>query len=232
MHTITHCPYCRKAYKVQAEFLGRGTTCKACNAKFVMYSPSPMAEKEPTDYMEGFNAVRDVLAARLGPASDRVHTALPPIYLGGNAEVLEFPEFPGGIAYVTCGLTFNGQKTVDGRPRELMLCTREPWEMAPQVLSGLGRYTLETALCAGHTIDFGPAQPQGYTIRGVLATRPEMPADPIRLFGKDCGVLLLVGITEREMVAIRDRRQEQEVLGRLRTRGVFPFTVVDRPAVI
>lgn len=232
MHTITHCPYCRKAYKVQAAFLGRSTTCKACNAKFVMYEPSPLAEREPADYMEGFNAVREALAARLGPPADHVYGSPIPIYLGGDAEVLEFPEFPGGIAYVTCGLTFNGQKTVDGRPRELMLCTRESWEMAPTVLSGLGRYTLDQALCAGHTIDFGPDQPHGYTIRGVLATRPDVPADPIRLFGKDCGVLLLIGITKREMVAIRDQHKEQEVLGRLRTRGVFPFTVVDRPAVI
>jgi hypothetical protein len=232
MHATTQCPHCRRLYKVQTEFIGRGTTCKACNVRFVMYVPSPLAEKEPGDYLEGFNAVRDALAARLGPPESFIHAALPPIYLGGNAEVLVFRQFPGGVAYVTCGLTFSGQKTVDGRPRELLLCTREPWEAAPAVLSELGRYTLETALCAGHTIDFGPRQPPGCTIRGVLATRPDRPADPIRLFGKDCGVLLLVGITEREMVAIRDQRKEQEVLARLRTRGVFPFTVLDRPAVI
>jgi hypothetical protein len=58
------------------------------------------------------------------------------------------------------------------------------------------------------------------------------PADAIRLFGRACSVLLLVGLTARALTAILEKEKHDEVRARLRLREIFPFTVVDRASVI
>lgn len=235
MHSETQCPYCLARFRVQTQYLHRSAKCKQCGRPFVMYSPSPLAEAErPLEYIPGVEAVQAALEARLGPTDGTVYTGMPPLYLGGSADVLTFPQYPlGGFAYVTCGLIpSGGQKTDERGPYELMMCSREANKRLASTVSSLGRYTLQELLGPGHTVDFGPVQPRGCTIRGVLCVAPDVPADPFRLFRQPCSVLLLVGVTQRELDAARDEARKPEVIDRLRAAGAIPYTWLDRKSVL
>jgi len=235
MSTETQCPYCGMRFRVQDEYLRRAARCKQCGERFVLWPRSPASEAEfPEDYVGGFEAIHAALEARLGPTDGKVYSGMPPLRLGGPADVLTFPAYPpGGIAYVTCGLIcVDGQRTgVLGR-YELMACSRVPEPRLAPVLANLGRHTHEALFEPGHTIDFGPHQPPGCTLRGGLFLRPDVPADPFRLFKQRCGLLLLVGITEREMDAARDEERQPEVIRRLREAGVIPYTLFERESVV
>ena len=40
METIINCPFCRTAYQIAAEWLGRKGECVVCNRQFIMWEPT------------------------------------------------------------------------------------------------------------------------------------------------------------------------------------------------
>jgi hypothetical protein len=177
-------------------------------------------------------ARKNAIEAALGPSSDRVYHATVPFDLGGRADVLEFPGYRGGVAYVTADLVGeSGQQENSLGQYELMLCMREPMDWAPSILSRLAPYTLEVPLEPFETMDIGGAVLQPSSIVAFLFNEPDIERNSFSALGHGFGLLLCIGITAAELAECRAGRTE-DVLRALKDGGVFPFTDLRRGDVV
>ena len=73
-----------------------------------------------------WDARKAALEQLLGPSSDKVLHSLIPFEMGGFADVLVFPKFPDGVAYVTAELTCkeSAQQPNQLGQYELMFCAK------------------------------------------------------------------------------------------------------------
>ncbi len=187
---------------------------------------------EESDWERIWNARLRAVEAILGPAGDVVFHAAIPMFMGGAADVVPFPDYVPGCTYVTADLTGEGA----GQPvnrfgnYELMMCTRTDLPAAPNLLSKLGQYTLKTVLQPGASMDIGTFFGDS-TLRALLFTHPgDSPAQFV-LEEQPCSLLLCLGITLEEL-AFKKNHGPASLLERLRTAGVFPYTVPDRASVV
>ena len=152
------------------------------------------------------------LTDRLGPAEDRIHTAIPPARLGGGADVIEFRHSPkGGVLYVTAGAA-----------PELAIRTREPATWAAPFVSRLA--TAGRAFVAGGTTPLGDGD-----FDGVLFCYAD-DLHPVTANGRYTRFLLAVTITTSELAACRSHGAAA-VVALLARAGVFPCSVPGRVAV-
>ena len=188
-------------------------------------------EDDPSEWQRVWDARQEVLERIFGPAEEDILTSLMPIYLGGQCDVLTFRKHVKGYTYVTAGLTVTSdQKRSKLGQYEMVMCTRRRDERAPQLLSRLSHYTLETPINPNDTVDMGEDQPRGVTLRALLALEYDPPRGRFKLMRRKCGLLLLVGITAAELVAFRSRRRK-ELLAKLRA-AVLPYTDPKRKSVL
>src|SRR4051812_29651413 len=88
-----------------------------------------------------WNARLTGLTQALGKSSDHIYHSPTPLYLGGDADVLVFPHFVDGFAYVTADLTGqSGQLPGSIGNYELMMCTRSEADWVADLISRLSRY--------------------------------------------------------------------------------------------
>jgi len=179
-------------------------------------------------YLEAWQLRLDALRSLLGPEDPRVFTAVPPLYLGGGADVMTFRNHLPGVVYITGGLTgvdgTEQRHNQQGHTYELMICTPQEARWAARLISQLARYTFDAALNPGETMDC-PVLP-GSSIKALLFASPKLPG-PLRFGGAEHDVLLCVGITPDELRRCRTTGSEA-VLADLESRSIFPFTDVDR----
>jgi len=171
------------------------------------------------------------LTAILGRPADTVLHAVVPFQFGGSADVLKFPEHIAGITYVTAEMTGEeaGQHPTSLGNYELMICARQELQKAGDLISQLARYTCDTGLEAGETMDLGAFFGDS-TIRALLFAHPREEPVYFEFFGQRYGLLLCVGITAEELAFGRSRGTG-ELLALLRQHQVFPYTTPDRPSV-
>jgi hypothetical protein len=94
----------------------------------------------------------------------------------------------------------------------------------------LGSYTLETVLNPGETMDIGPAVPADSTISAFLFTEPDITRNSFEVGDEAATLLLCIGITPAEL-AICQSEGAENILVRLRSARVFPFTDLNRESV-
>jgi Suppressor of fused protein (SUFU) len=183
------------------------------------------------DWEAVWNARVAALAEVFGKPSDNVLHAAVPLQLGGSADVLAFPNYVAGITYVTSEMT---GEDASQRPSslgyyELVICVRQELQRAGDLVSMLARYTCDTVLEPGHTMDLGEFF-RDSTIRALLFALPS--EEPVRLefLGKCYGLLLCIGITAEEL-AFKQANDSKCLLALLKQYGVFPYTTPDRPSV-
>jgi hypothetical protein len=182
-------------------------------------------------YADWFEAHFTALEPLLGKADERIWNAGVPLHLSGDSSVLVFRSYVDGVAYVTCDLIgLSDQQPNSLGQYELMICTRQEEEWAPELISRLARATVEDVLEVGDTMDIGPALPEGSTIAALLFTKPDLPQETFTIRGVKGGILLCVGITEDELRLCR-AGQTERVLAELRRTGVFPFTDLQRRSI-
>lgn len=185
----------------------------------------------PKTYMDWWRARAAALEPLLGPMDDQVLTAMPPIYVGGFADVMAFPKFPGGVAYVTGGLIGLGaQKPGPNGEYELMMCTRDRADWAANLISRLAPYTHEAVLAPGDTMETGRVFDDG-TIAGLLCTEPPIEPTTFAVANVKATLLLCVGLTEPEMRACQAGKT-REVYDALKAAGAHPWTALSRPSVV
>jgi hypothetical protein len=167
----------------------------------------------------------------LGEPAAFVYHAVEPLYLGGNADVLAFPDYVPGMTYVTADLTGEdvGQLPSSLGNYELMICVREKLPRAADMISLLARYTCESILEPGHTMDL-PDFFQDSVIKALLFAHPEAGPVCFEFLGASYGLLLCVGITSEELAFARSNGPD-ELLALLKQRDVFPYTVLQRDSV-
>jgi len=153
-----------------------------------------------------------------------------PFYLGGDADVVVFPKYVSGMTYVTSGLTGPGsdQKPKSTGNYELMICTREEADWAANLISKLARYTTEAVIELNDTMECPIFE--GSEIMPLLFASPEG-ASGFSVLGADATMLLLIGITSKELAFHRENGGES-LLKRLKDTGVYPYTDLDRRSVV
>jgi hypothetical protein len=173
------------------------------------------------------------LRDRFGPTDEHVLHAVLPVWMdGGQSSVHIFKEYVPGIAYITCDLIgWAGQKKNRmWKNYELLICTRLQEQLAPNMISRLAPYTLETAINPGETMDIGSAVPEGSSIVAFFFTTPEVRM-PFAIQGIKSGVILCIGITDAELKA-RWKSGPEKLIETLKKGGVFPFTDWNRKSVV
>ena len=188
-----------------------------------------MDDNEDGEWEETWSARQTAISELLGPVADHVFHAMVPFYLGGTADVMMFPEHNGGLAYVTADLTGGS-----GQPGnafwdeyELVICLRSHEDWGANLISRLASYTLESTVDPGETMDIGPALPEPTTLSAFLFAE----YGTFHLHDKRCGLLLCVGITPDELEACMAGKGDQ-VVARLKTKGIFPFTDLRRASCL
>jgi Suppressor of fused protein (SUFU) len=191
-----------------------------------------VSDPEYAEWAAVWEARQQALQSLLGPTTGRVHHAVVPLELGGSADVLQFPEFVPGATYVTADLSGPSSEQLPSSlgQYELMICTRTPEEWAPNLVSRLARYTLESVLEPSETMDIAPALPQGSTIAALLFTEPPLSPNEFFLAEHRCGLLLCIGITPSEL-ELAFAGKGDLVLERLKEKGIFPYTDLRREPV-
>ncbi len=188
-------------------------------------------QTEQDDWQKVWDARVGALTAILGKPADTVYHATVPMYLGGFADVLPFPNYVTGMTYVTTDLTGEevGQLPTSLGNYELMVCVREELSPAADMISRLARYTCETELEPGESMDlkdfFGDS-----AIEALLFTHPSEQPVQFEFLGQRYGLLLCIGITGAEL-AFKRIHGADRLLALLRERGVFPYTVLQRESV-
>jgi hypothetical protein len=142
------------------------------------------------------NTVRDVsdveraLEKAIGPMQDMVGHAARPLALGGFADVAWFQSDPRlGVVCATIELSLcDSQKPNEGGRYELAIATPQKDSAAANIISRLGRYTLDAVLEDGHTIDIEGAQPKGSPLSALLFlnfVRLDVPDAPVNVLERD-----------------------------------------------
>ncbi len=186
--------------------------------------------QEPEDWETVWNERLAALESILGESSDIVWDARPSFDQGGNADVLVFEKFVAGIAYVTADLTGSRSPQPPSRlgQYELMICTKSEAIWAIKLISRLLTFTLDEVLNPNDTL--GNAMPEGSNLKSMICTT----MDGTHLFsvsGQECGLLLLIGITDEEM-ALKTEKGSKALISRLKSSGVYPFTDPGRQSVV
>jgi len=102
--------------------------------------------------------------------------------------------------------------------------------LAASVISRLGPYTLGTVINPGETMDIGSAVPAGSAITAFLFADTDLTENPFVVGAETASLLLCVGITPAELETCR-REGVDQMIERLRTAAVFPFTDLKRESV-
>ena len=133
---------------------------------------------------------------------------------------------------MTCELTGEdvGQVPSSLGHYELMVCAREELARAVDLVSELGRYTCDTCIEPGDTMDidryFGDA-----TIRALLFAQIDQGQSSFEVSGEKCGLLLCIGITRDELELSRTSGSAT-LIRILKATGVFPYTVPGRQSAL
>ncbi|WP_428937045.1 suppressor of fused domain protein [Fontivita pretiosa] len=171
------------------------------------------------------------LEAVLGKCDGTIYQPAPPRHRLGYADVLRFRNYVNGIAYVTCDLIGNPNQVPNKWGHyELMLCTRQENDWAPELLSRLAQYTHEATLHPGDTMDLGDSRPPRSTIAALIFARPDPPADSFTVLGTPANLILGIGITLAEFAACKNFGSGV-MFRMLRENHVYPFTDLHRPSV-
>lgn len=176
------------------------------------------------DWERVWNARTLALESILGPSDDRVFHSAVPLYLGGDADVMVFSRSGNGIVYVTADLT--GDADDSETDYELMICTPEESDWAPDIVSKLARYAIDNPLGSGETMDIGSAVPLPSKISALLF---DTFATTV-LFGRPIEIRLCLGITgdELDFAFAIGTGQLTELL---KARKVYPITDLTRESI-
>jgi Suppressor of fused protein (SUFU) len=191
----------------------------------------PELPKNQDTWRNIWTARSSALEAILGKPDGMVYHAVIPFSLGGEADVVAFPSYRNGIAFVTAELTGEdvGQIQNELGNYELMICAKEKNNWAPRFISKLSRYTCEAELKVGDTMDTPLFKDS--KIEAMLFCSPDEPADHFEFMDTTFGLLLCIGITKEELNFAR-ACGSSVLLQTLKDARVFPFTDLRRDSTV
>lgn len=136
------------------------------------------------------------ISACMGAVSD-VHTAMPPLSLGGKAaSVAVSPQPDGSVKYTTIGVSTPDHE----HPTELILHAAQPDERIVELMSLLGREVFHGRLGHRHTIPLaGPGQQVVFDAVALVECPVETPLD-----GKTLGFLQVIAMDHATLNRARE----------------------------
>lgn len=162
------------------------------------------------------------LEAVLGTSADTVMHAVFPLAFGGNADVVIFPNFPGGVAYATADLTLSdvGQKKNSMGNFELMICSRHPEPALANLISTLAARSLKAKLEPGQILDL--SRDKSAPVQAILFCEAEG-YSRFQAGGQQFGLLLCLALGRDEAAAAK-KNGWQTVVSARKKAGSFPFS--------
>jgi len=127
------------------------------------------------------------------------------------------------VTYVSCELAVREEQHPGdvGRYEVMITCDDEGW--AREVLSAVGRMSMESVLGHGHTVDIAPVVGPDCPVQGlVIEEFARVPID-----ARDYGILRFHGVTRPELEFAMSCGAD-ELLERLGVAGIYPRTSVHR----
>jgi hypothetical protein len=179
---------------------------------------------DDSDWEEVWDARAEALSQVLGPGHDQVYHAAHPFALGGQADVLAFFHHVPGVVYITAELT--GKPNACYANYELMICHRAHSDWGANVISRLAPYTQHATIRAGESMDIDGVAPGNSLIKAFVFDT----YGTFALFEQQCELRLCIGITTAEL-QFKLERGAQELLTRLKTSGVYPYTDLHRQSI-
>lgn len=192
-----------------------------------------MSQENPIDdeYGEFTEEVFHVFSEFLGKPDEDAYIAPIPIYLGGHADVRIFRKYIPGYTYVTSGLIEDGGQIQNSLGRyELMICTKYESEWASNFISELSSYTLKIKFEPGETMNAEGVFPTESELKKVLFHIPTTPCQGYDIRGVKCGLLLCIGITNKEFDVCHEQGSDI-VVAKLNEQRIFPYTIPERHSV-
>lgn len=194
---------------------------------------------------EWYKRKSDLLEERLGPEHDMVLHATVPYFLGGSLDLYLFPNGVPGVGVATKELSdFPGEGSSNEvfESYELVMFTRHPLKFDNQdeaatpfgralqtispILNCIARYSEEASLNPHETCEF----PEEFETLGgkclIFDSYGQEADEPA-----DFGLLLVLEIHPSEMAYAREHGG-QHLLDRLKQAGHYPYSDLDRPAVV
>ena len=170
--------------------------------------------EEKDEWQIGWEARMAGLESNFSKCDDNVLHGVVPFMLGrqmgGSPDIVTFSSYTKGKLYVTADLLGSDQKPNSHGNYELAVVHQGEEKWGVGIISGLAYYTLENVLDHGHTMDVGPAVPEGSTIAGLLFKRI---AD-FDYLGSPANVLCCIGITKDEL-AFKFEHSSEELIAKL-----------------
>lgn len=164
------------------------------------------------------------LAKLFGKSADYVIHSIIHFTRGGSPDIMLFHGYHNGITYITTDLTgplYTGQIPCKIGQYEVMICTQEEAEWAPNIISDIARYSIRSRIDPGDTATLGYEQ-TGWP-EAILFTTPEPEVSQFSVLGKKYGLLLCIGISSSEL-SFAQNTSSAKLLRKLKSGGVFPFT--------
>lgn len=115
-----------------------------------------------------------------------------------------------------------------GRYELLAVCDDSQWCI--DILSKIGRQSLQTLFHPGDTLDISPWVNSEDVIRGIVFEQELQTQIQIGLHREDCGLLRCIGITQAEL-KFASKQGVPALVERLKQGGVYPRTIVRRESV-
>jgi hypothetical protein len=231
------CPSCGHTGKAPDKALGKRIACPKCGAKFLLEVFTDASRKPfDTEYdkEKWWQPRVKALENILGPQGDMDLHA--PIFfdmgaeLGGAPDVHTFTRHKKGVvAYVTAELIGrDNQPASDLGNYEIMICLPKEIEsdVAATILTPLAYYSLEQPLNPGDTSDLGELV-EGSELTALVFSD----YGRFTVLGRQCGLLLCMGITQRE-AKFAAKQSAGALEKKLRDEGVYPVTDFARESVV
>jgi hypothetical protein len=188
----------------------------------------------------------------LGQEYEKVMHAIIPFFAGGALDLYYYPSYCDGTAIATKELTdykFNKPKNDVYDAYELVMITRHKINLDSTkearpventfaydhkyingILNSIARYSTEAKLNPRDTIEF----PDDTEVIGGKCLILDALSEPLRNNGtrkRNFGLMLLMEIHRDEMEYAMQQNGE-ELIERLKEKGVYPYTGIDRPSVL
>ena len=183
-----------------------------------------MSDNQNSEWEEVWDARIESLSKIFGAMDGALHSPHP-FQLGGNADILRFPNHLDGTVYVTADLT--GKPDEVYADYELMICVPEDSEWAASVISRLAPYTQEAYLHSGDTMDIDSAVPAGSMINALIFHT----YSSFNMFGETYDVRLCLGITKDEL-SYKKSTDSDTLIKRLKEAGIYPMTDLSRKSIL
>lgn len=178
------------------------------------------AEDAPLDYAAFYQELFRPIEERIGPLDPDTIVAIIGFDAGGPVNLCTVGRGTDEyVTYVSCELAVNVEQVASSLGRyELMLtCDDEAW--ASEILSELGRMSLEVGFDAGHTIDIGPWVEPSCPTQGLLFEE----FCRMNIGGASVRIMRVIGVTRLQLRAALEHGAEA-VIAELKSRKTYPMT--------